>query len=220
MGFGDIHGRASVDRSAPSAFGICDDCGFVYNLVDLKMQMEFRGLALMNTGFRKCASCMDMPQAQFKPVILPTPDPKPILNARVPNYPRDNGLQGFTQYLMLPTDRPETVKATVLATIAELSGVDTPAVTTDSSGSIATGSVSQVAMALNAARTWLVLYNPAVPQLGISFATASFGSSSTILIGPGTALFWANEQGGAVVNSAAIEVVGYFAGQPFYAWEA
>lgn len=220
MGLGDIHGRASVDRSAPSAFGICDGCGFVYNLVDLHMQMEYRGLSLMSTGFRVCASCTDRPQAQFKPVILPTPDPKPVINPRTESYAMDDGFQGFTQYLMQPTNPPETVKATVLANIATISGIDTPAVTTDWSGSISVGSVSQQIMALNAARTWLVIYNPAVPVLGIAFGTASFGSSLTIQIGPGTALFWANEQGGAVVNPAAIEVVGYLAGQPFYAWEA
>jgi len=220
MGFGDIHGRASVDANAPTAFGVCDDCGEWYNLSNLRWQLEYRGLGLARTGFRKCPSCMDVPQPQLKPVIIPTPDPKPVLDARPENFYADMGLQGFTQYITSPADNPLTVKADVLAAIAELSGIDTPLTIVDRSGSIALGTVGQQAMAANALRTWLLVYNPAVTQLGLSLTTASFGGMTTISIGPGEGLFWADAQDLAATTKSAIAVVGLLGEQPFYAWEA
>jgi hypothetical protein len=89
MGWGDIAGRARTRPRAPSAFGVCDDCGEWYNLDDLKKQMEYYGPALQWTGFLKCQHCLDIPQAQLKPVILP-PDPIPRYNPRPENFTAAN----------------------------------------------------------------------------------------------------------------------------------
>lgn len=79
------HGRARVSPSHPQAFGKCDDCGLLYNLVDLKMQYEWRGQQLQPTGFKKCSRCTDIPFIFNKPIILP-PDPVPVNEPRVENY--------------------------------------------------------------------------------------------------------------------------------------
>lgn len=75
------HGRARVNPESPEAFGICDDCNFQYNLVDLQFQFAWRGNTLQNTGFRVCYECYDKPNEQLRPRILPA-DPVPVMNPR------------------------------------------------------------------------------------------------------------------------------------------
>lgn len=75
------HGRARVDPSNPSAFGVCDRCYLLYNLVDLRYQYEWRGPRLANTGLRVCWICMDKPCIFLRPVTLP-PDPVPVIDPR------------------------------------------------------------------------------------------------------------------------------------------
>ncbi len=77
------HGQARVDPNNPQGFGICDRCNFTYNLVDLHWQYQWRGISLINTRFRVCSKCMDVPSAFLKAILLPE-DPKPLL------YPRPN----------------------------------------------------------------------------------------------------------------------------------
>lgn len=79
------HGRASVDPSRPKAFGICDRCGFLYNLRNLRWQFDFAGPVLQNLRILVCNHCYDKPQEQLKPVLLP-PDPLPVPNARPMDY--------------------------------------------------------------------------------------------------------------------------------------
>lgn len=79
------HGRASVDSENPKAFGICDRCGFLYNLKELRWQFDFAGPVLQNLRILVCSPCYDKPQEQNKPVLLP-PDPLPVPNARPQNY--------------------------------------------------------------------------------------------------------------------------------------
>jgi hypothetical protein len=79
------HGHAFVNPSAPSAWGRCDRCGFIYNHKALKWQFDFRGPQLQNLRFLVCEKCYDKPQAQLKP-ILTTQDPVPVLNARPDSY--------------------------------------------------------------------------------------------------------------------------------------
>lgn len=74
-------GRARVDPQAPSAFGLCDRCGFQYNLVDLHNQHEWAGNKLINLRVRVCDRCTDEPQAQLRTPHLP-PDPEPVLDPR------------------------------------------------------------------------------------------------------------------------------------------
>jgi len=79
------HGRARVNPNAPQAFGICDRCGFQWNLVDLPFQYAWFGNTLKNTGFRVCEPCQDRPNQQLRPRILP-PDPVPVMNPRPGNF--------------------------------------------------------------------------------------------------------------------------------------
>lgn len=79
------HGKAHVDPQRPRAFGICDRCGFLYNLSKLRWQFDFAGPVLQNLRFLVCDKCYDKAQEQKKPVLLP-PDPIPVANARPMNY--------------------------------------------------------------------------------------------------------------------------------------
>lgn len=79
------HSRAIVDPSAPSAWGQCDRCAKLYNLRDLRWQMQYNGTGLYNTRFLVCERCLDIPQPQLLTPILPA-DPLPVQNPRPPNY--------------------------------------------------------------------------------------------------------------------------------------
>lgn len=86
-------GRASVSERAPSAFGTCQRCGFLYNRRDLTWQYQWQGLQLQNIRVLVCRqTCYDTPQPQLKTIIIP-PDPIPIqfpspefYDAEVPNF--------------------------------------------------------------------------------------------------------------------------------------
>ena len=82
------HGRAQVDTRRPQAFGVCDRCGFWYNLVRLMFQYEWFGDKLQNTGFRVCSKCLDKPHEFTKPLLLP-PDPMPAVQPRVEQFAVD-----------------------------------------------------------------------------------------------------------------------------------
>lgn len=75
------HGRARVSARNPEAFGICDRCNFLYNLVDLEYQLEWTGIKLRNTRLRVCCRCMDEPQEQLRTRVL-GPDPLPVRDPR------------------------------------------------------------------------------------------------------------------------------------------
>lgn len=76
------HGRARVNPLAPQAFAVCDRCGKWINHVNLRTQVEWAGVRTVDTGFRVCDGCLDVPQEQLRSLILP-PDPVPIRNPRV-----------------------------------------------------------------------------------------------------------------------------------------
>jgi hypothetical protein len=85
MGYASKLGRAQIDSSSPSAAAVCDRCGFVYNHKNLRWQWDYRGRSLANTRILVCETCLDTPQPQLKPRILP-PDPVSISNARPERY--------------------------------------------------------------------------------------------------------------------------------------
>lgn len=85
MGYGSISGRAVTNPDSPRAHAICDRCGFRYNHSDLHWQFDYRGRTLQNIRILVCETCLDDPQPQLKPRILP-PDPLPVLNARTEPY--------------------------------------------------------------------------------------------------------------------------------------
>ncbi len=89
------HGRARVNERSPRAFGICDRCGFQYNLDRLNWQYQWVGVKLQNQYRLVCQSCMDVPQEQLKQIVLP-PDPVPVMNARPQDYvAADNAMSGL-----------------------------------------------------------------------------------------------------------------------------
>jgi hypothetical protein len=78
-------GRAIVSPRKPDALGVCDRCGFSYNLKNLRWQYQWQGLQLQNLRILVCRTCLDVPQIQLKTIILP-PDPLPVLNPRPEPY--------------------------------------------------------------------------------------------------------------------------------------
>ena len=78
-------GRASVSSRNPSAFAICDRCGFLYNHNRLQWQFDYAGAGLINKRILVCSPCLDTPQNQLRSIVLPA-DPVPILNPRVQDY--------------------------------------------------------------------------------------------------------------------------------------
>ena len=66
------------------------------NAQDLMVQMEWRGLRLIPTNVRVYPDEWDIPQRQLGTIIL-SPDPLPILNARLEQYPADEIWPRLTQ---------------------------------------------------------------------------------------------------------------------------
>ena len=83
------HGRFKVDRTNPRARGVCDRCGFQYQLMDLRWQYEWAGPRLQNLRLLVCETCLDKPQPNIKTIVIP-PDPVPVLNPRPENYVLDD----------------------------------------------------------------------------------------------------------------------------------
>lgn len=79
------HGRARVSARSPEAFGICDNCSFLYNLSELRWQLQWSGNKLVNLRQLVCRRCNDIPQTQLRAIVLPA-DPMPVLNPRVNNW--------------------------------------------------------------------------------------------------------------------------------------
>tara|TARA_R110000868_G_scaffold5086_1_gene31453 strand:+ start:1525 stop:2235 length:711 start_codon:yes stop_codon:yes gene_type:complete len=79
------HGRAKVNSRSPEAWGICDNCSFLYNLNELRWQMQWAGNKLVNLRQLVCRRCNDIPQTQLRAIIIPA-DPMPVMNPRPQNY--------------------------------------------------------------------------------------------------------------------------------------
>ena len=85
MGYASKLGHAKIDSTSPRAAAVCDRCGFVYNHQDLQFQFDYRGRQLANIRILVCDECLDTPQPQLLPRLIP-PDPLPIQNARTERY--------------------------------------------------------------------------------------------------------------------------------------
>jgi len=231
MALGNLRGRARVSISNPQAMGECDRCGFWYPLSELRRQFQWEGAALADTGYLVCSRDQDVPQEQNRVLILPA-DPYPRSNPR-PSYdttapaflgaavPTTPGNQGFTQYVLTgaePGLYPTTV-ADMLAAVASLSGVATPSPRADRSVTLLANLTVPV-MSANPSRKWLLLYNPVQSPAQLSLATALWGVTTNLAIGPGEAWFWATAQGGPAVTTSAITAIGLTAGAPLWAFEA
>ena len=85
MGSTSYKGRARINPSAPEAVGVCDRCGFLYNLLDLRFQYDWAATAMINRQLRVCPTCYDTPQQQLRAIVLP-PDPPPVWQPRPEPY--------------------------------------------------------------------------------------------------------------------------------------
>lgn len=81
MSWWNARGRARVSVKNAEAFGICDCCGFLYNLNQLRWQYAWQGAQLINQNLRHCPSCLDIPNEQGRQIVIP-PDPVPVPNPR------------------------------------------------------------------------------------------------------------------------------------------
>jgi len=92
------HGRAEVNPDNPHAFGVCDRCGFWYNLKDLVWQYEYEGGSTpINKHILVCTrTCLDNLNFQFALQILP-PDPPPLYNTRPETFSLDEDSYLATQ---------------------------------------------------------------------------------------------------------------------------
>lgn len=84
------HGHARVNPSSPSAFGVCDRCGRLFNLSDLTYQFDWRGPRLANLRIKVCRQDLDKPFNFYRPIILP-PDPMPVLDPRPEAFDAEMG---------------------------------------------------------------------------------------------------------------------------------
>lgn len=76
--------HVSINDAAPQALGICDATGFVFKRIDLVREMQWRGNALIWTGFLVGRPYVDKPNEQLRPPIYP-PDPVPVMFPRLPS---------------------------------------------------------------------------------------------------------------------------------------
>jgi len=82
-------GRASIDPGAPEAVGVCDRCGFLYSLRDLRYQPIYAGPTTLVTTRRVCTiTCWDVPNEQLRTIRIP-PDPMPVSDPRIENFAVD-----------------------------------------------------------------------------------------------------------------------------------
>lgn len=78
-------GHARVSATNPRAIGVCDDCGFQYNLDTLRPKQQWAGMKLQTYNFLVCKRCWDIPQQNLRTIIIP-PDPMPVFNPRPEQY--------------------------------------------------------------------------------------------------------------------------------------
>jgi len=203
-------------------------------LDDLSYQYQWAGTGLVNLGLLVCPECLDVPQEQFRTIVLP-PDPVPRINPRIdvaatPEWDRNlsgplgpqpttPGNAGFTQYVLgSPTlgNYPQG-KSAVLAAVAKLSGVPTPNLG-DASFIFLTANQS-VAVLDPAARGFLLIYNPVQSQAQLALtASATWGVGTNLAIGPGEAWFWATAQGLGQAWSGPLAAISLSVGAPLWVW--
>lgn len=78
------HNNVTVDPEHPSAQGICDRCGFSYNLKNMPMQTEWQGTSIQSLNLKVCETCLDEPNENLRS-YSPGPDPLPVKDPRFEN---------------------------------------------------------------------------------------------------------------------------------------
>ena len=79
------NGRARISARRPEAKAICDACGFMYSLADLRPRVQWAGVKLQTYNMLVCSRCWDTPQEQLRTIIIPA-DPLPVFNPRPERY--------------------------------------------------------------------------------------------------------------------------------------
>lgn len=79
---------ARTNARWPQGWATCQRCGFLFNLVKLQDQSEWRGMQLMSINLQVCQPCLDKPQRQLGTVIL-SPDPPALMGALPEPYAVD-----------------------------------------------------------------------------------------------------------------------------------
>lgn len=80
------HGKAQISARSPRALGVCQRCGFLYNLDGLQSQWDWQqGPRLKDLRFNVCDDCLDVPQESGRTIVLP-PDPTPVPLALPEDY--------------------------------------------------------------------------------------------------------------------------------------
>lgn len=219
MPFWPDNDGVALNPRYPRTLGICDYCGRTWHLDELRYQMEWGGPNIINLHYRVCPRCYDKPQEQLRSIVLP-PDPIPSLDPRVEFYDIDSGLQGFVQNTLDPTNSNITYAQLLQASQAW--GLPQPALT-NRSGTLTTAFATQQIMAANPARKYLLIYNPAQYEFGVSQTTPiNFASpaAGTTLCGTGTALLQnANALTPQTVWQGAVYAMSTYANMPFLAAE-
>ena len=98
MGYGSIAGRCNADPDNPISQVVCDRCGIWTPHNRMQFQHDYRGKTLANIRIFVCDVCLDPPQPQLKPRVIP-PDPLPTPNARTEPYVYDESNNRYTSAL-------------------------------------------------------------------------------------------------------------------------
>ena len=173
MGYASLSGRARTSSRSPQAHAICDKCGFRYNHVDLRWQMDWAGASLINKRMLVCTPCYDTPQNQLRAIVLPA-DPMPIVNARVEPFASDD-TDNVTINAKTVTDFWTGIPIPPTTTISTQDGVN---VTTQVLGKNK-GLNQNAVMPLINGKTYRVTLNPLsiTSQTGTSTITVTFSSA-------------------------------------------
>ncbi len=83
------HGKAEIDANSPRAVGICDKCGFYWNLYKLRTEFHWAGAQLVSKNNRVCPTCFTESNPNLRTVILDA-DPLPVRGARPANLDAAN----------------------------------------------------------------------------------------------------------------------------------
>lgn len=79
---------AATDASSPRGWATSDRSGFIGNLENMRFQYAWSGPQLINTRLQVYEAEYDVPNEQFRTLIIP-PDPPSLMNARPEPYTID-----------------------------------------------------------------------------------------------------------------------------------
>ncbi|TXH15040.1 MAG: hypothetical protein E6R03_08065 [Hyphomicrobiaceae bacterium] len=115
------HPRGTTTNPSDGPWQTCQRCGFVVSQSRISFQFDYMGGPTpMNTGLMVCGRCLDVPNEQFRLLILP-PDPAPIFNTNPEPYAIDE-----TNWLTTQDDEIITTQDDALITPTEPNPANDP----------------------------------------------------------------------------------------------